>query len=199
MFKVNNTNTKTTSMKPFSTASIVDFEQVNASLAVTILKRETPTQVFSYEICKIFKCTYFEKYLRTTASVYLLKEKIPKGILAKSLAVYTIKATVFSYDSENLPAFPLRERCLCQQFFWYVFSRTRTEYSSKCGNIRTRKTPNKGTFHAVFGSIHLHMTCLSSCVTRLFFLILVCSHISLEYTINDLLKNLLRQTFGLIL
>ena len=46
MFKVNNTNTKTTSMKPFSTASIADFEQVNASLAVTILKRDSNAGVF---------------------------------------------------------------------------------------------------------------------------------------------------------
>ena len=29
----------------------------------------TPTQVFSSEICEIFKNTYFEEYLRTTASV----------------------------------------------------------------------------------------------------------------------------------
>ena len=62
----------------------------------------------------------FAKFLRapslknwTTASVNLLEEKISKEILAKSLAVYTIKATIFSYDSENLPAFPLCERCLC--------------------------------------------------------------------------------------
>ena len=27
---------------------------------------ETPTQVFSCEICEIFKDTYFEDYLRTT-------------------------------------------------------------------------------------------------------------------------------------
>ena len=32
----------------------------------TLLK-ETPTQVFSCEICKIFQSTYFEEHLRTTA------------------------------------------------------------------------------------------------------------------------------------
>ena len=33
----------------------------------TLLK-ETPTQVFSYEICKTFKNTYFEQNLQTSAS-----------------------------------------------------------------------------------------------------------------------------------
>ena len=32
-------------------------------------QEETPTQVISCEICKIFKNVYFEEYLRTTASV----------------------------------------------------------------------------------------------------------------------------------
>ena len=31
---------------------------------------ETPTQVFSYEICEIFKNTYFEEHLPTIASGY---------------------------------------------------------------------------------------------------------------------------------
>ena len=30
------------------------------------LKKETPTQVFSCEICEIFKNAYFEEHLRTT-------------------------------------------------------------------------------------------------------------------------------------
>ena len=30
---------------------------------------QAPTQVFSYEICKIFKNTYFKEHLRTTASI----------------------------------------------------------------------------------------------------------------------------------
>ena len=41
------------------------------------------------------------------------------------------------------------------EFFWSVFSHIWTEVSlriqSKCGNIRTRKTPNTDTFHAVNG------------------------------------------------
>ena len=31
--------------------------------------KKTPTQVFSYEICEIFRSTYFEEYLQTTAFV----------------------------------------------------------------------------------------------------------------------------------
>ena len=34
------------------------------------LKKETPTQVFSSEYCKILKNTYFQKHLRTAASSY---------------------------------------------------------------------------------------------------------------------------------
>ena len=36
------------------------------------LKKETPTQVFSCEICEIFKNTYFEEHLRTTVPTLLL-------------------------------------------------------------------------------------------------------------------------------
>ena len=36
---------------------------------VATLLKETPTQVFSSEICEIFKNTYFEEFLRMTASV----------------------------------------------------------------------------------------------------------------------------------
>ena len=50
----------------------------------------------------------------------------------------------------------LREKCPYSDFFWSVFSRIRTEYGeyilrnqSKCGKIRTRKTPNTDTFHAI--------------------------------------------------
>ena len=32
--------------------------------------KKTPTQVFSCEYCETVKNTYFEEYLRTTASVY---------------------------------------------------------------------------------------------------------------------------------
>ena len=59
---------------------------------------------------------------------------------------------------------PLEYICLCpySEFFWFVFSRIRTEHGdlrkksfriqSKCGKIRTRKTPNTDTFCAVKAS-----------------------------------------------
>ena len=51
----------------------------------------------------------------------------------------------------------LNKNCSYLEFFWSVFSRVRTEYEeirissylSECGKIRTRKTLNKDTFHAV--------------------------------------------------
>ena len=39
----------------------------NKVAAATLLKRDSST-VFSYEICEIFKNTYFEEHLQTTAS-----------------------------------------------------------------------------------------------------------------------------------
>ena len=41
--------------------------------------------------------------------------------------------------------FTLREKCPYSEFFWSVFSRVQF----KCRKIRTTKTPNKDTFHAV--------------------------------------------------
>ena len=38
--------------------------------SATLLKR-APTQLFPCEICEIFKSTYFEEHLRTTASGYI--------------------------------------------------------------------------------------------------------------------------------
>ena len=46
----------------------------------TILKK-TPTQVFSCEICEIFKNTYFEEHQRTTASLFILNVYHISGIL----------------------------------------------------------------------------------------------------------------------
>ena len=39
------------------------------ALGQQLYLKETPTQVLSREICKIFKNTYFEEHLRTTAAV----------------------------------------------------------------------------------------------------------------------------------
>ena len=41
---------------------------MSESLFATFFAKETSTQVFSYEICKIFKSSYFEEHLRTAAS-----------------------------------------------------------------------------------------------------------------------------------
>ena len=52
----------------------------------------------------------------------------------------------------------LCEKCPYSEFYWSVFVRIQTEYvdigvflliQSECGKIRTRKTPNTDTFHAV--------------------------------------------------
>ena len=57
----------------------------------------------------------------------------------------------------SLSKFTLRVKCPYSKFFWFVFSSIRTEYGqilriqSECGKIRTRKTPNKDTFHSVLG------------------------------------------------
>ena len=42
------------------------FDKAEAFRPATLLKK-IPTQVFFSEICHIFKSTYFEEYLRTTA------------------------------------------------------------------------------------------------------------------------------------
>ena len=61
---------------------------------------------------------------------------------------------------------PLRKKWPFSEFFRSVFSRIRAEYvmysvclrvQYECGEIRTRKTPNTDTFHAVYisGEVHL--------------------------------------------
>ena len=42
---------------------------INKVVGLHFIKKETPTQVFFCEYCEIFKNTYFEKHLRTTAFV----------------------------------------------------------------------------------------------------------------------------------
>ena len=39
-----------------------------AGLDLQPYQKETPTQVFSFEICEIFKTIYFEEHLPTTAT-----------------------------------------------------------------------------------------------------------------------------------
>ena len=54
----------------------------------------------------------------------------------------------------------LREKCPYSEFFWFLFYRIRKEYreikstslpiQSECKKIRTKKTPNADSFHAVY-------------------------------------------------
>ena len=50
----------------------VSFLQRSTSSSLQLYQKETPTQVFSCEICEIFKNTYFEEHLRTTTSAHIL-------------------------------------------------------------------------------------------------------------------------------
>ena len=47
------------------------FIKVAGLQAFIFIKKDTSTQVFSYEHCEIFNNTYSEIHLRTTASVFL--------------------------------------------------------------------------------------------------------------------------------
>ena len=48
---------------------VLRISQENTCVGVDFYKKETPTQVLSLKICKIFKDIYFKEYLGTTASV----------------------------------------------------------------------------------------------------------------------------------
>ena len=56
------------------------------------------------------------------------------------------------------------KRVRVRSFFWSVFFRIQTNYGdiqsiqSECGKIRTRKTPNKDTFHKVYTFNHNRKT-----------------------------------------
>ena len=53
---------------------------INKVVGLHFIKKETPTQVFFCEYCEIFKNTYFEKHLRTTASVNSRAAVFHKGL-----------------------------------------------------------------------------------------------------------------------
>ena len=46
--------------------------QENIFTWVYYIKKEIPTQVFSYEFCKFFKKTFFTEHLRETDSVKII-------------------------------------------------------------------------------------------------------------------------------
>ena len=60
------------------------------------VKKETLTQVFSCEFCKIFKNTFFAEHLRTVASVFPLH--IPLGFNDLELMNYGILHYLWSAD-----------------------------------------------------------------------------------------------------
>ena len=51
---------------------LLKFRKFHRKIVVlkSFFHKETPIQVFPCEICEIFKNTYFEEHLRTTASEY---------------------------------------------------------------------------------------------------------------------------------
>ena len=59
---------------------------------------------------------------------------------------YKFCATLIAPPVNVLPlSITLREKCAYLQLFWFIFSRIQFD----CGTIRTRITPNTGTFYAV--------------------------------------------------
>ena len=72
------------------------------SLDLQYYQKETPTQAFSCEYCKIFKNTYFEKHLQTAASNsgYILYKKLSKIIQEPdwpSVSFSDINSLYFTY------------------------------------------------------------------------------------------------------
>ena len=49
----------------------------------------------------------------------------------------------------TLPWVTLCEKCQYSEFFWFVFYSVSLRIQSECGKMRTRKTLNMGTFHAM--------------------------------------------------
>ena len=76
-------------------------------------------------------------------SCYLLVDVI----MVRNYAVinYLVVYWYFKSMLNQFESYTLHKKCPYSGFFWSVFSRIRTEYEE----IRTRKTPNTVTFHAV--------------------------------------------------
>ena len=62
----------------------------------TLLKRETPTHVFSCEYCEFFENSYFEEHMRTASSIKILLpfliyfiESIKSNIVVKNRVSYS--------------------------------------------------------------------------------------------------------------
>ena len=67
----------------------------------------------------------------------------------------------------------LRKKCPYSELFWFTFSRIWTEYGengvslhiqSECRKMRTRRTPNTDTFHAVNRTLKYSFCTLGSSI-----------------------------------
>ena len=75
---------------------------------------------------------------------------------------------IYIPSQTNVASSSLPKRCRWSEFFWSVFSCIRTVYEnirihSECGKIRTRKTPNMDTFHAVFNAFQFSTAHSNDC------------------------------------
>ena len=115
----------------------------------------------------------YQTYLTNGLSIYQTNVRYLALILrtdkvAVSLTLLILRLEILAVISEKYHC--MKSACI-RTFFWSVFSRTRLNmerYSaslhiqSECGKIRTRKTPNKDTFHAVYFN-PLHTSNLFPC------------------------------------
>ena len=69
IFKSSHRNCST---KKVVVRKFINFIGKHLCWALQLYWKGTPTQVFSCEFCEIFKNTYFEEHLRTTASIFPL-------------------------------------------------------------------------------------------------------------------------------
>ena len=66
--------------------------------------KDAPTQVFSGEICEIFRNTYFEEHLRTTASqIQLTGRQLRQSLVSVKMQAYTLQFTLqFNHFKRSL-------------------------------------------------------------------------------------------------
>ena len=76
----------------------------------------------------------------------ILDQELVMGLKTRRFVFSWIKFCSFTLRRRYISLQgPLREKCPYSKFFWSIFSRIWTEY----GKIRTRKSSNRDTFHAV--------------------------------------------------
>ena len=101
---------------------------------------------------KIFKKKEESKSNSTT----IANSSVHTLIDDKMIVIMMMNCFSGTVDGRMVLSFTLRGKRPYSKFFWSVFSHIRTEYEevslriqSNCRKIRTRKTPNTDTFHAV--------------------------------------------------